>query len=83
MTSSQQPAPAPAKIFEVVVNHEEQYSIWPVGKPMPEKWRSAGFTGSKEECLDHVRRVWPDMRPLSVRHYDRTPNGTDSAEQET
>jgi len=53
--------------FVVVVNIEEQYSIWPDGKEIPPGWRSDGTVGTKEECLDHVERVWVDMRPLSLR----------------
>jgi MbtH protein len=53
--------------FVVVVNAEEQYSIWPDGKEIPPGWRSDGTAGTKEECLDHVERVWVDMRPLSLR----------------
>ena len=59
-------SPEPER-FVVVVNHEEQYAIWPVGKPIPEKWREAGVSGTKQECLDHIRGVWTDMRPASVR----------------
>jgi MbtH protein len=54
-------------LFAVVVNHEEQYSLWPAHGDIPEKWREVGVRGTKEECLDHIRRVWTDMRPLSVR----------------
>lgn len=54
-------------IYRVVVNHEEQYSIWPAHKEMPLGWRDAGKTGLKAECLAHVKEVWTDMRPLSVR----------------
>ena len=61
--------------FIVLINHEEQYGIWPVGKPIPEKWRSVGVTGSREECLAYVRRVWTDMRPLSVRRAQEKPPG--------
>lgn len=53
--------------FQVVVNDEEQYSIWPVYKDIPPGWRAAGKQGSKVECLDFVREVWTDMRPLSLR----------------
>jgi uncharacterized protein YbdZ (MbtH family) len=53
--------------YAVVVNDEEQYSIWPVEKPMPSGWRAAGREGSKQECLDHIGEVWTDMRPLSLR----------------
>ena len=53
--------------YVVVVNHEEQYSIWPAGKDLPPGWREDGVTGSKEECLAHIEDVWVDMRPLSLR----------------
>ena len=54
-------------IFDVVVNHEEQYSIWPVGQEIPPGWRNVGTSGSKAECLAHIGQVWTDMRPLSLR----------------
>ena len=54
-------------IFKVVINHEEQYSIWPVDAESPPGWRDAGKQGSKSECLAHVDEVWTDMRPLSLR----------------
>lgn len=53
--------------YVVVVNHEEQYSIWPSGRELPLGWRAAGKEGSKAECLDHIEQVWTDMRPLSLR----------------
>jgi amino acid adenylation domain-containing protein len=52
----------------VVVNDEEQYSIWPAdGTTPPDGWYPAGFTGSRPECLDHIARVWTDQRPRSAR----------------
>jgi MbtH protein len=54
-------------VYRVVVNHEDQYSIWPVGRDLPAGWREAGKTGSKAECLEHINQVWTDMRPLSLR----------------
>ncbi|HET9957186.1 MAG TPA: MbtH family NRPS accessory protein [Polyangiaceae bacterium] len=54
-------------VFVVVVNHEEQYSIWPEYKPIPNGWRDAGKRGVKKECLEYIDRVWTDMRPLSLR----------------
>jgi MbtH protein len=51
----------------VVVNHEEQYSIWPADRDLPPGWRAAGFSGSREECLAHIDTVWTDLRPLSLR----------------
>lgn len=56
-------------IFRVVVNHEEQYSIWPEYKDIPAGWRDAGKTGTKKECLDYIETVWTDMRPLSLRQF--------------
>ncbi|MGJ4999008.1 MbtH family protein [Bradyrhizobium sp. HKCCYLS3077] len=55
--------------FAVVVNHEEQYSIWPTFKEIPNGWTAVGVTGSKKECLDHIEQVWTDMRPLSLRKF--------------
>ena len=55
------------RIYKVVVNHEEQYSIWPVDKEIALGWRDAGKSGSKQECLAHIKEVWTDMRPLSLR----------------
>ncbi len=54
-------------IYKVVVNHEEQYSIWPLDRENPLVWSDAGKTGRKQECLDYSKEVWTDMRPLSVR----------------
>ena len=54
-------------VYKVVVNHEEQYSIWPADRDNPLGWRDAGKSGSKQECLDHIGEVWTDMRPLSLR----------------
>lgn len=51
----------------VVVNHEDQYSILPVGHEIPTGWRDAGHQGSKADCFAYIREVWTDMRPLSVR----------------
>ncbi len=53
--------------YTVVVNDEEQYSIWPVGRPVPEGWDEVGVQGAKEVCLEHIREVWTDMRPRSLR----------------
>ncbi|GAA1983408.1 MbtH family protein [Catenulispora subtropica] len=51
----------------VVLNDEEQYSIWPADRPVPSGWRDAGFEGDKEACLARIAELWTDMRPLSVR----------------
>ncbi len=54
-------------IYKVVVNHEEQYSIWPADRDNPRGWADAGKTGTKDECTAYIREVWTDMRPLSLR----------------
>ncbi|MFD9940684.1 MbtH family protein [Nonomuraea sp. NPDC050547] len=53
--------------FKVVINDEEQYSVWAADRPAPAGWRESGFAGSRQECLDHIDQVWTDMRPLSLR----------------
>jgi len=55
-------------LYKVVVNHEEQYSIWPLKKEVPAGWREVGKQGLKEECLEYIEEVWTDMRPLSIRN---------------
>ena len=54
-------------IYQVVVNHEEQYSIWPADRELPQGWSAAGKSGTKAECLAYIEEVWTDMRPLSLR----------------
>jgi uncharacterized protein YbdZ (MbtH family) len=54
-------------VYKVVVNHEEQYSIWPDYKEIPLGWKDAGKSGLKPECLAYIKEVWTDMRPLSLR----------------
>jgi MbtH protein len=63
-------------IYNVVVNHEEMYSIWPAYKPLPEGWREAGKSGAKAECLAYIEEVWTDMRPLSLRQKMEEKNRT-------
>jgi MbtH protein len=54
-------------IYKVVVNDEEQYSIWFADREPPPGWRAVGKEGLKEECLAYIEEVWTDMRPLSLR----------------
>ena len=54
-------------VYKVVVNHEEQYSIWPARRENPLGWRDGGKTGTKGECLAYIKEIWTDMRPLSLR----------------
>lgn len=62
----------------VVVNAEEQYSIWPEGRELPAGWRRDGFAGTEDECLSYIDEVWTDMRPASLRRWmeDREQGGS-------
>jgi MbtH protein len=54
-------------IYKVVMNHEEQYSIWPADRQNALGWNDVGKSGPKSECLAYIEEVWTDMRPLSLR----------------
>ena len=54
-------------IYTVVMNHEEQYSIWPADHELPPGWSAVGKTGLKAECLAYIEEVWTDMRPRNLR----------------
>ncbi|MGH3432042.1 MAG: MbtH family protein [Thermocrispum sp.] len=53
--------------YRVVVNDEEQYSLWPADLAAPAGWHDAGFRGARELCLEHIESVWTDLRPRSLR----------------
>jgi MbtH protein len=53
--------------YDVVINYQEQYSIWPSDRAIPADWKQVGKSGSKSECLAYIEEVWTDMRPLSLR----------------
>lgn len=57
----------PHTIFQVVVNDEQQYAIWPSYKAVPAGWQATGVSGDRQTCLAHVGEVWTDMRPRSLR----------------
>ena len=54
-------------LYKVVMNDEEQYSVWPADRESPLGWKEVGKTGVKRECLKYIKDVWTDMRPLSLR----------------
>ncbi|NYT94915.1 MbtH family NRPS accessory protein [Salinispora sp. H7-4] len=54
-------------VYRVVLNDEEQYSIWWADRDLPLGWRAEGTAGSKQECLERIQQVWTDMRPRSLR----------------
>ena len=68
--------------YKVVLNHEEQYSIWPADRDNAPGWHDAGVQGTKAECLAHIEKVWTDMRPLSLRRRmeeaERTRRGSEA-----
>jgi len=67
--------------YKVVLNHEEQYSIWPADRENAPGWRDAGQSGTKAECLAYIEKVWTDMRPLSLRRrMDQAAKDRESAE---
>ncbi|MCW5518759.1 MbtH family NRPS accessory protein [Aureitalea sp. L0-47] len=55
-------------IYYVVINHEEQYSIWPKKLAIPEGWRATDFSGKLYPCVKYIKKVWTDMRPLSLQN---------------
>lgn len=64
-------------VFLVVLNEEEQYSIWLADKPIPDGWHADGTSGTRRECLEHIERAWTDMRPKSLRDsMDRAAHAT-------
>ena len=69
-----------SEMYKVVVNHEEQYSIWPADRENALGWSDEGKSGTKQECLDHIDEVWTDMRPLSLRQHMES---SEQAEAET
>jgi MbtH protein len=56
------------RIFVVVMNAEEQYSIWPIGIDVPKGWSVLEVQGNKQHCLEYIENNWPDIRPLSIRN---------------
>ncbi len=58
-----------ARTYSVVINEEEQYSIWLADRELPSGWRAVGKTGSKTDCLEYIDKAWTDMRPLSLRRW--------------
>jgi MbtH protein len=55
------------RVYVVLINDEEQYSLWPRNKEVPAGWRSVDVSGSREECMKYVDETWTDMRPKSLR----------------
>lgn len=53
--------------YQVVMNREDVYSVWLAYRELPAGWRRAGPSGSRQECLNYIGKVWTDMRRRSVR----------------
>ena len=58
-----------ARLYIVVVNHEEQYSVWFADRTPPDGWRAVGSAAPRKECLARIAELWTDMRPLSLRRW--------------
>lgn len=56
-----------SETYDVVINNEEQYSIWSTNRDIPSGWRKANFQGDRQACLQYISEVWTDMRPKSLR----------------
>jgi len=69
--------------YAVVMNHEEQYSIWPADRDLPDGWQQVGVSGKKSACLDYIEEVWTDIRPLSVRQKIGRVSGEESARDQS
>ena len=65
------PGAQETRAYAVVINDEEQYSIWPAERDLPAGWRQGGFTGTEDECLSYIDETWTDMRPASLRRWMR------------
>lgn len=55
------------RLYEVVINAEHQYSVWPAQRPVPAGWRATGVRATRALCLAHIDDVWQDQRELSLR----------------
>ena len=66
MSTSSAPGPTGDR-YVVVVNDEEQYSIWFADRALPVGWTATGTAGTRQECLDRIEQVWTDLTPRSVR----------------
>lgn len=67
MSTVNTPADTDQTVYRVVISDEGRYSIWPEYREIPWGWRAEGKTGGKQDCLDHIKVVWTDMRPLSLQ----------------
>ena len=67
--------------YVVVMNHEEQYSIWFADRELPNGWKAVGKSGKKAECLKYIGEVWTDMRPLSLRKWMAEEEARERAEK--
>lgn len=63
----QNPFDDPDGRFLVLINDEEQYSLWPSFSAVPDGWKIAKEESSRQECLDYINENWVDMRPRSLR----------------
>ncbi|MGU3499369.1 MbtH family protein [Mycobacterium sp. C31M] len=53
--------------FVVLVNDEEQHSLWPTFADVPDGWRVVFGEADRASCLDYIEQSWTDIRPKSLR----------------
>jgi MbtH protein len=56
----------PDASYQVLVNHEGQYSLWPATQPVPHGWKVVHETDTRASCLEYIEANWTDMRPKSL-----------------
>ncbi|WP_405091650.1 MbtH family NRPS accessory protein [Micromonospora sp. NBC_01392] len=69
---------ATASTHIVIVNVQEQYSIWTAGRELPDGWRAVGEPRTREACLDHIEQIWTDIRPRNAGTASTLPTGSTS-----
>ncbi|MCX4728902.1 MbtH family protein [Streptomyces sp. NBC_01306] len=60
----------PDGTFHVLVNDEEQYSLWPTALEVPPGWSISHEADTRQGCLDYIEVTWTDLRPRSARRDD-------------
>lgn len=62
--------------FSVLVNEEEQFSLWPATLSVPAGWTVVHGEDSRQACVDYIERHWTDLRPRSARHDPATTSAS-------
>jgi MbtH protein len=54
-------------LYAVIANCEDQYAVWPLSSPILPSWRRVGTVGTKDDCLEYVRRIETERQPSALR----------------